>query len=364
MAQADFMNDDGMLRQRVEQSLAERKKLKLEGQVGDLECIIVNVEPDNLEPGVSGILGSTGYEMNQCFEDDGFRTCVLSLEGSADILVRTRKLANPFAAINDRPKSGHLPNTRLETFVFGVSDLPKFMAAQSKRGPAFLGFMEDKPLRGESFLFAQTNPSPYTGNSIGFIEWTGRRGEYHTGMADWLDVAASKPEEFYLGNIGRLDHAATRVRAEERDDAIIEFMGLTNYDFKFAVYVEALNSITNVARLGPDDFAMVFTSGITPFAGIDDSGPTEKFIHNYGTRVHHLAFSTENIEDTYRSLVESGQKFLVELVGSRQEGLKQTFTTSFPQTMLVNEYIHRYDDFDGFFTKSNVTALTKSTERQ
>jgi hypothetical protein len=32
--------------------------------------------------------------------------------------------------------------------------------------------------------------------------------------------------------------------------------------------------------------------------------------------------------------------------------------------MLVTEYIHRYGDFDGFFTKSNVTLLTGATGRQ
>jgi hypothetical protein len=57
-------------------------------------------------------------------------------------------------------------------------------------------------------------------------------------------------------------------------------------------------------------------------------------------------------------------KFLIALVGSPDDGLKQTFTTASPPTLLVNEYIHRYDDFDGFFTRSNVTALTGATEKQ
>ncbi len=33
-----------------------------------------------------------------------------------------------------------------------------------------------------------------------------------------------------------------------------------------------------------------------------------------------------------------------------------------PYTLLVNEYGHRYGDFDGFFTRSNVTLLTEATE--
>jgi hypothetical protein len=109
---------------------------------------------------------------------------------------------------------------------------------------------------------------------------------------------------------------------------------------------------------------MVFTSGISPYVSEEVSGPTEKFVHNYGTRVHHLAFQTEDIEDTYSALVEDGMEFLIELVGSPEEGLKQTFSQPSKNTLLVNEYIHRYGDFDGFFTKSNVTLLTEATDKQ
>ena len=161
-----------------------------------------------------------------------------------------------------------------------------------------------------------------------------------------------------------IDHAATRVRAEDRDEAIVEFMELTNYRFDFAIYVKVFNSITNVARLTAADYAMVFTSGIAPYVDDDVSGPTEKFIHNFGPRVHHVAFRTERIERVFSSLKRDGMEFLIELVGSRNEGLKQTFTMPSPVTMLVTEYIHRYGDFDGFFTKSNVTLLTGATGRQ
>ena len=57
-------------------------------------------------------------------------------------------------------------------------------------------------------------------------------------------------------------------------------------------------------------------------------------------------------------------EFIADLVGSHDEGLKQTFSAQSPNTLLVNEYIHRYGDFDGFFTKSNVSDLTKATEKQ
>jgi 4-hydroxyphenylpyruvate dioxygenase-like putative hemolysin len=109
---------------------------------------------------------------------------------------------------------------------------------------------------------------------------------------------------------------------------------------------------------------MVFTSGIMPDTGDGASGPTEKFIRNYGTRVHHIAFRTERIVETVAALKDDGMEFLLDLVGSPQEGLRQIFTVPSPHTMLVTEYIQRYGDFDGFFTKSNVEKLTQATKRQ
>ncbi|MCK4367012.1 MAG: hypothetical protein KAW84_03595, partial [Thermoplasmata archaeon] len=76
---------------------------------------------------------------------------------------------------------------------------------------------------------------------------------------------------------------------------------------------------------------------------------------------HHLAWNTSRIEDVVDSLQTEGLRFLLELVGSEEEGLKQTFTEPSAHSMLVTEYIHRYADFDGFFTKSNVTELTRAT---
>jgi len=207
-------------------------------------------------------------------------------------------------------------------------------------------------------------PSKFTGNSLGFIQWTGEQGRYETSGSKPLHLDLKKQEHDHFKNIRWLDHAATGVKAHDRNSAIIEFMTLTNYNFDFAIYVKPLNSITGVARLSLKDFAMVFTSGISPYVSDDVSGPTEKFIHNYGTRVHHVAFQTEEIEDTYNALGKDGMKFLVELVGSHAEGLKQTFTEPSGNTLLVNEYIHRYGDFDGFFSKFNVTLLTEATGKQ
>ncbi len=357
----NFRNSDDHLRSQVPIVIEERKQLGLEGLVGGLEAVIINVEPDNHDLAIEELLRYTGFQYQYSFEDAEQLTSVLGgVRDSSDILIRTRKADdNPFRKFNLNPRSSHLPNTRLETYIFSTTDIESYAAIQKKRGIRFIGNISNH----ENYSFIQTYPSDLTGISIGLIQWHGERN-FRTGESKAVNKDFGKPDFPHLENIGRLDHTAARVRSRDRDAAIIEFMRLTNYDFDMAIYVRSMNSITNVARLSDGEFAMVFTSGITPFRDAEASGPTEKFIHNYGTRPHHMAFETRDIENTFQGLKDSGMKFLLGLIGSEGEGLKQTFSEALPGTLIVNEYIHRYGDFDGFFSKGNVTKLTEATQLQ
>ena len=358
----NFTNDDSKLKEQVKSVIAKRKELSLGGLIGGLNCVIINTEHDIQNTAVNELLNHTGLEFEKAFEDNDFITCVLKTKGSADFLIRSRKHDdNPFGNSAQYPKAKHLPNTRLETFIFETSDIKKYFDIQKNAGMTFL---TDDIIKTDKYLFIQTTPSKYTNLSIGLIQWKQTGRDYEHSKCLSLMGQFHKPDEHLLNNIKELDHTATRVEAVDRDAAILEFMSLTNYNFDFSIYVKIFNSITNVARFSGSNFAMVFTSGISPYVDDETSGPTEKFLHNYGPRVHHMAFRTENIEDTFEHLKNNGMEFLVELVGSKEDGLKQTFTTASKNTMLVNEYIHRYGDFDGFFTKSNVTLLTGATDKQ
>ena len=363
----DFESSDDALRREAARIIRERQSSGLEGLVGGLQAVIINTEPDLQKAVVEDLLRYSGLEFHGAYQDEHYRTCVLKVPASpqfrsADFLIRSRRRGeNPFLDINDAPKSRNLPNTRLETLVFEVKDLERYVSLQKMNGTKFI---TSDILNFDNYDFIQTVPSSYTGNSSGFIQWKTGRGKYASFRDETLQWLPKKPPYPHLKNIKWLDHAATRVKAQDRDAAILEFMSLTNYNFDFAIYVHSLNSITSVARLSSSDFAMVFTSGISPDSNEVASGPTEKFIRNYGSRVHHIAFQTEQIEETYQALQNDGMKFLIELVGSPDEGLKQTFTEPSEKTMLVTEYIHRYGDFRGFFTKSNVTLLTAATDRQ
>ncbi|MBS3778141.1 MAG: hypothetical protein KGY50_02470 [Candidatus Thermoplasmatota archaeon] len=362
----NFKNSDAFLKKEVSRIIQERKDLGLDGLVEGLDSIIINTEPHLRVSAATDLIRSTGLSFSEAFEDNQFKTIVLTHPDSASFLIRSRKQGfqhenNPFFEFNTHPKSQHVPNTRLETFVFTTPNIKKYVQIQKKRG---VNFLTDDIIQGKNYSFIQTIPSQYTGNSIGLIQWHKENKSYQSSNSEKLHIPLEKPKKSYLQNIKKLDHTATRVRATDRDAAIIEFMELTNYYFDFAIYVKLFNSITNVARLSAEDFAMVFTSGVVPYKNDEESGPTEKFIHNYGTRVHHMAFHTENIEETFSQLKQNQMEFLIGLVGSEKDGLKQTFTKPSPSTLLVNEYIHRYGDFDGFFTKNNVTRLTEATDKQ
>ena len=359
--QTIFTDADPPLREQAGRVVEERRRLGLEGLVGGLAAIVVNTEPDHLRPAVEELLSLTGYGFDSAFEDAARLWCVLTCTGSADVIVQARKdPSHPFRQFSDYPKVRSLPHTRLETFLFETPNLEAYSEIQRGRGLEFGGEIR----REGRFRMLQTPPLDLVGISYGFIEWTGERGQYRGGDAQPLPWRVEKPQKPWLDDVGLLDHAATRVRARDRDPAILQFMTYTNYNFDFSIYVPPLNSITNVARMPGAEFALVFTSGIRPFENIDTAGPTEKFIYNYGPRVHHVAFRTDGIESTFERLKADGVEFLSRLVGGPEEGLHQAFTATSPNTLLVTEYIHRYAGFDGFFTRSNVAQLTEATARQ
>jgi hypothetical protein len=351
-----------ILIEKAAMALDERRDAGLDGLVGGLDSVVITTETDHLVPAVYELLRYTGLTCTEAFFDADSQSYVLSVPDSASLIVRSRgSSANPFAGANRGRLTGPLPNTRLESFVFTTPDIGEYLAIQKGRG---IPFLTPEPIVSDYFSFIQTVPSPYTGNSVGIIEWLDGMQTYAPKGATVISPDITKPAYKHLKNITKLDHAATRVRAQDRSAAILEFLSLTNYHYDFGVHVKSQNSITSVARRNKDDFAMVFTSGITPYTSDEASGPTEKFIRNYGTRVHHIAFQTDKIEETVALLKKDHMEFLLELVGSETEGLRQIFSEPSQHTMIVNEYIHRYGDFDGFFTKSNVEKLTEATAKQ
>lgn len=122
------------------------------------------------------LLRYTGFTFHGAFENPRVRTCVLKRRNSADLLVTSRmEKDNPFVPFNVFPKSQHLPNTRLETFVFETTDIEKYALIQKSLG---IELLTDEIIKTDNFSFIKTKPSRYTANSIGLIQWNGDRGNY------------------------------------------------------------------------------------------------------------------------------------------------------------------------------------------
>ena len=147
-----FRNSQEYLEREAKRALEDRRAAGLEGLVGELACVIINVEPDGQRAAVEELQHYTGLTLLGEHRGPKYVTAVLSQKEAsheattnrtrppaADVLVRSRRLeGNPFASLNDPPKSRHLPNTRLETFVFECADLDRYVAIQKSRGVRFV----------------------------------------------------------------------------------------------------------------------------------------------------------------------------------------------------------------------------------
>ena len=68
----------------------------------------------------------------------------------------------------------------------------------------------------------------------------------------------------------------------------------------------------------------------------------------------------KNVDYVVNTLRDKGIPFLAHVVGECQDdpNLKQIFSKHSKYSILITEYVERCHGYDGFFTKSNVAALT------
>lgn len=237
--------------------------------------------------------------------------------------------------------------------------------------------------------FDFTRMSDFTYNCVGFTDCDifdfdalelGQRFELTKTQAASLDKANTFGKEQGFSNLIKgVDHMATRILAGEREDAILEFLCLSNYYFWGAYSIQEMNSSTNVNRTphGNDIVspAKVFTANNTPFMVNSFEGlpmPTESFVRNYGRRMHHIAMEVtdgsqsnglKNIDYVVNTLRDGAHvDFLAKVFGACSDvpDLKQIFSKHSQYSLLITEYIERCHGFDGFFTKDNVAALTEA----
>jgi hypothetical protein len=331
----------------------------------------------------------TPYHYLVTLESESHWTHILRIDlNSPDLILREVKDPNfrgVFRALNEiYPVGSKKPNSRYMGEIIRVSNLHEVEKIQQAREFRFFSPNDVRKLELPGNL-AISKPSPYTHNIVSYLEReTDDLRVYALGMSTIRsDVQAAYEgakklqEDLKISDlILPVDHLATRVYSQNREVAILEYLSWSSYYFWGAYNIWDQNSSTNVTKSVHEyaesrSPAKVFTANNTPyFVNHLEKlpSPTETFVRNYGPRLHHMALAVkdgeregmENIEFVVKAIAEQGKGFLLDVIGSKEQGLKQIFSNASEHSSLIIEYVQRYGDFDGFFTKENVAALTEA----
>ena len=369
--------------------LEERDTLGLSSMIHEIDALMISVDPEHSTKYIAELALMTPYHYLVTLETSQHLTHILRIDlNSPDILLREVKdpnLRGIFRSLNEvYPVGAKKPNSRYMGEIIRVNDLHSVVKIQQQRGFRFFNQDDVRKLELPGNL-AISKPSPYTHNIVAYLEREPNELRVYA-----LGVSVIKPEvqAAYLEaktlqtKIGvadlllPLDHLATRVYSQNREVAILEYLSLSSYYFWGAYNIKDQNSSTNVTKSVhaiPESKspAKVFTANNTPYF-INHlehlPSPTETFVRNYGPRLHHMAISVkdgefggkENIDFVVDAIAENGKGFLLDVIGSKEQGLKQIFSNASEHSSLIIEYVQRYGSFDGFFTRENVAKLTEA----
>jgi len=367
--------------------LEERDQVGLTDMIHEIDAIMITVDPGHSIEYIAELALMTPYHYLVTLESESHWTHILRIDmNSPDLLVREVKDPNIrgiFRSLNEvYPIGVHKPNSRYMGEILRVNDLHSVVECQKEREFRFFSQDDIRKLELPGNL-AISKPSPYTHNIACYMERPiDQIRVYALGMSsirDDVNAAYQKAKEKQkslgiAGLILPIDHLATRVYSQNREVAILEWLSLSSYYYWGSYDIKDQNSSTNVTKSvhfseelrSP---AKVFTANNTPYF-VNHLGklpsPTETFVRNYGPRLHHIAIAVsdgetaghENIEYVVEQIRAQGRDFLLDVIGSKDEGLKQIFSSASEHSSLIIEYVQRFGDFAGFFARDNVAKLT------
>jgi hypothetical protein len=367
--------------------LEERDRSGLTDMIDQIEAIMITVDPGHSVRYIGELALMTPYHYLVTLESKSHWTHILRIDmNSPDFLVREvkdRRTRGIFRSLNEvYPIGARKPNSRYMGEILRVTDMHGVVECQQAR--EFRFFSQDDTRRLElPGNLAIVKPSPYTHNIVGYIERPLDDIRVYA-----LGISSINPEvqEVYLaakelqkqlrvdGLILPIDHLATRVYSQNREVAILEWLSLSSYFYWGSYDIHDQNSSTNVTKSVHHNSelhspAKVFTANNTPYFVnhlVRLPSPTETFVRNYGPRLHHIALAVrdgetdgrENIEHVVSQIAAQGRDFLLDVIGSREQGLKQIFSSASEHSSLIIEYVQRFGEFQGFFTRENVAQLT------
>jgi hypothetical protein len=367
--------------------LEERDSLGLSDMIHEIDAMILIVDPGKSIEYIEELCLMSPYHYLVTLESESHWTHVLRIDmNSPDLIIREVKddnIKGIFRSLNEVfPIGSSKPHSRYIGEILRVSNLHEVVSIQQQRGFRF--FSQDDVHKLElPGNMAILKPSPYTHNIVAYLERAPEEPRiYALGLSSIRSDAKNacelaKQRQKALGIaelILPVDHLATRIYSQNREVAILEWLSLSSYYYWGSFDIVDQNSSTNVTKSihHSDEFrspAKVFTANNTPYFINHfnaSPSPTENFVRNYGPRLHHLALAVkdgdqqgvENIEFVVDAIREQGKSFLLDVVGSKDEGLKQIFSSASEHSSLIIEYVQRFGDFQGFFTKDNVAQLT------
>ena len=367
--------------------LDERDHIGLTDMIHEIDAIMITVDPGHSIEYIAELALMTPYHYLTSLESDTHWTHILRVDmNSPDLLVREVKDPNIrgiFRCLNEvYPIGAHKPNSRYMGEILRVTDLKAVVELQQEREFRFFGRDGNRRLEMPENI-AVSKPSPYTHNICCYMQRPlDQLRVYALGTSTIRDdvqnayaAAKHKQEALRIADlILPIDHLATRVYSQNREVAILEWLSLSSYYYWGSYDIKDQNSSTNVTKnvhyaQEARSPAKVFTANNTPyFVNHLEKlpSPTETFVRNYGPRLHHLAVAVrdgetdgvENIEHVVAQIKSQGRGFLLDVIGSKDEGLKQIFSSASEHSSLIIEYVQRFGDFDGFFAKDNVAQLT------
>lgn len=367
--------------------LEERDRSGLTDMIDQIEAIMITVDPGNSIRYIGELALMTPYHYLVTLESKSHWTHVLRIDmNSPDFLVREvkdRRTRGIFRSLNEvYPIGARKPNSRYMGEILRVSDLHGVVECQQAREFRFFSQDDARKLELPGNL-AIVKPSPYTHNIVGYMERAPEQIRvYALGISsinpevqDVYQAAKELQKTLRIDDlILPIDHLATRIYSQNREVAILEWLSLSSYYYWGSYDIHDQNSSTNVTKnVHPGSEihspAKVFTANNTPYFvnHLEQlPSPTETFVRNYGPRLHHIALAVrdgetdgvENIEHVVSQIAAQGRDFLLDVIGSRDQGLKQIFSSASEHSSLIIEYVQRFGDFQGFFTRENVAQLT------
>ncbi len=367
--------------------LEERDRSGLTDMIDQVEAIMITVDPGHSVRYIGELTLMTPYHYLVTLESESHWTHILRVDMySPDFLVREvkdRRTRGIFRSLNEvYPIGRHKPNSRYMGEILRVKDMHSVVECQRAREFRFFSQDETRKLELPGNL-SIVKPSPYTHNIVGYME---RPSDQIRTYALGISNINPEVQEVYLAAkalqkklriddlILPIDHLATRIYSQNREVAILEWLSLSSYYYWGSFDIQDQNSSTNVTKSVHHNSeihspAKVFTANNTPYFinHLEKKpSPTETFVRNYGPRLHHIAMAvrdgetdgSENIDHVVNQIAAQGQNFLLDVIGSRNQGLKQIFSSASEHSSLIIEYVQRFGDFKGFFTKENVAELT------